>query len=304
LGVSVGLGEIVAVAGHADDAHGGALDDEVGDVRGRGVGEGVHLEAEPHAHFGEGRFGVGMGAGVAERFFGVASEGLILFALGHELVAETGVGDVVEELVAGVEAGACVFDDALEKLLGLIHGASLLVWHDSRNVYAKCREFLTGAGGLGRGAVWVNRTNRKDVTRLFRPTGLIADAFRAADVKYRIVEREDCSIAEATVGGRNIGNVQVYFISDSPDNDFSLRVYSFVRVPEARRAGLLPLLNTLNQRYRYLCFTLDEDGDVNVSCDAPAALTDPGPAAHELLRYTARVLDDVYPIIMRALYAE
>lgn len=138
---------------------------------------------------------------------------------------------------------------------------------------------------------------------MFKPTQLIADAFRAADVKFRVVEREDCSIVETTVGGRSIGNVQLYFISDSDKNDFSLRVYSFVRIPEARRAALLPLLNALNQRYRYLCFALDEDGDVNLSCDCPASVADPGPAAHELLIYTARVLDDAYPTIMRELYA-
>jgi hypothetical protein len=80
-------------------------------------------------------------------------------------------------------------------------------------------------------------------------------------------------------------------------------VYSLVKVPDNKVDAMLVKLNQLNNQYRFIRFSLDKDNEVQVSHDMPMATTNPGDIAVEITIRTAKILDDVYPEMMKALWS-
>ena len=63
-----------------------------------------------------------------------------------------------------------------------------------------------------------------------------------------------------------------------------------------------PVLNKLQDQYRFLRFTLDRDGDINVEYDATCCDRDAGMLAMEMIIRITKILDEAYPELKRAVY--
>lgn len=65
------------------------------------------------------------------------------------------------------------------------------------------------------------------------------------------------------------------------------------------------LLNEWNREYRYICFTVGGDGELIGMYDVPLSITDEclGGVAFEMIIRMPQIVDDVYPEIMRAIWA-
>ncbi len=124
-----------------------------------------------------------------------------------------------------------------------------------------------------------------------------------SNLKVFTDETESSSNVWLQFGIKNGGSYRIKFISRDDDNDVAVRVFGIVSVEEAQQAKVLPVINDLNQKYRFFKFILDDDGDVNVEYDYMVNCPDPSASARELIIRIVRIIDEAYPELMRALWA-
>ena len=127
-------------------------------------------------------------------------------------------------------------------------------------------------------------------------------AFDAAKIHYSVHHIGDQWELVAAVSGK-ANNYQIKFISkDGGKNDVALRIFSLVHISASNRPQTLAVLNSFQRKYRFLRFTLDTDDDVKVEYDMPSCTTDIGGAAVEMMLRTMKMIDDIYPELMRCVW--
>ena len=142
---------------------------------------------------------------------------------------------------------------------------------------------------------------------IYKASNLIAEAFDAHNVKYRVEEMGKVSVVEAAFSVTAGPQVVVRFISDDDDNDVAVRVFGLIcKVPDAKRAAVLEVCNTLSRTIRFYKFYLSEDNSVNVEADLPVRTDDccVGECCFELFLRIMKILDINYPLLAQALYAD
>lgn len=139
---------------------------------------------------------------------------------------------------------------------------------------------------------------------MFKMTQAIYNKLKA-DTEWKVFteESESRSYVWLQFGIKNGGSYRIRFISHDDDKDVSVRVFSLVSVDEERRSKVLPIVNKLNAKYRFVKFVLDDDGDVNVEYDYLTDCPDPAASAEEMVIRIVRMIDDSYPELMRAMWA-
>ena len=138
---------------------------------------------------------------------------------------------------------------------------------------------------------------------VYRATKAIAEAFEAKGIKHEIQELSKTSAVKASFNAKNAPSITVRFISSDDDSDVSVRIFSFVKVPENKTDAMLVMLNDLNKRFRYVRFRLDSDNEVMVSYDMAVATADVGNIANEILLRIVKIADEAYPDLMKALWS-
>ena len=101
---------------------------------------------------------------------------------------------------------------------------------------------------------------------------------------------------------KNGSSYRIRFISKDDDNDVSVRVFGLVRVETEEKPRILAALNELNVKYRFVKFCCDNDGDVNVEYDYPVNSISPAASAKEMVIRFTQIIDEAYPVLMRALW--
>jgi len=139
---------------------------------------------------------------------------------------------------------------------------------------------------------------------MFRATQEIYNALRQdEDLKVFVEEDSDSSHVWLQFGLDAGGSYRIRFISRDNDNDVAVRVFGLTKVPEQQRTKVILALNELNSKYRFLKFVCDADGDVNVEYDYLMRDVNPAASAHELVFRIVKILDNSYPVIMRAMWS-
>ncbi len=138
---------------------------------------------------------------------------------------------------------------------------------------------------------------------VYKATKLVEKAFKENNIKCRISETENTSAVEAGFGGDNVSGIILRFISTDDDNDVAVRIFELVRVPQNKRAAVFEAINSLQRKYRYCSFNVDDDGDMTVSYDMPLRTPDPGTVAVEMFVHVTHIVDEAYPVIMKALWS-
>ena len=104
-------------------------------------------------------------------------------------------------------------------------------------------------------------------------------------------------------GIKNGGSYRIRFISTDDDNDVAVRVFGMVSIDAGQQAKILPVLNKLNSKYRYVKFVLDKASDINLEYDYLVRCPDPSVSAKEIMIRIVKIVDEAYPEIMRAMWA-
>ena len=79
-------------------------------------------------------------------------------------------------------------------------------------------------------------------------------------------------------------------------------MFALLSAERSQYAKIYPVLNKLQDQYRFLRFTLDRDGDINVEYDATCCDRDAGMLAMEMIIRITKILDEAYPELKRAVY--
>ena len=144
-------------------------------------------------------------------------------------------------------------------------------------------------------------------TYRFQATRRIAEEFESRHIPYCFEEDEE---QEAIGVGISIScgpKVVLYFISTDDDNDVSVRILGLVTdVPEYLSNRMLQACNTINSVVRYAKFSLGKSGRLDVEYDFLQRVSEEriGDLAFEVLIRFTKILDQFYPVFMKALYTE
>ena len=139
---------------------------------------------------------------------------------------------------------------------------------------------------------------------MFQMTARIYEALKKEEnLKVFTEENEKSSEVWLQFGIKNGGSYRIRFISTDDDNDVTVRVFGLVRVEQEKRAALLSVINEINRKYRYFKFYMDDDGDINLQYDFMINCPDPAASAEETVIRIYKMVDDVYPQLMRAMWA-
>ena len=88
----------------------------------------------------------------------------------------------------------------------------------------------------------------------------------------------------------------IIFANSDDDTDTSVRVVKLAsKVGMFKRGKMLEKLNALNDKYRYVKFVLDKDGDVNLEYDLPLSGVNPASCALELVLRISKIVEEVMP---------
>lgn len=132
----------------------------------------------------------------------------------------------------------------------------------------------------------------------------IADFFSEKEIHFSVQENDDSSriTASAVV---DYTTFTAYFISNDDTNDVSVRVPHFVRYKAKNRRDMLRIANRMNDKYRFVKFTVNDEAEsVTIEYDFAEKTENIGPAAEELFRRVMQIAEEAYPEFMRAIWGK
>ena len=140
---------------------------------------------------------------------------------------------------------------------------------------------------------------------MYQATNKIARTFDREGIKYTTNTLSSrSSYVSASFTGDNAKGVDVSFLSSDHANDASVRAFSVVKLSEAKIPAMILLANQLNNKYRFVKFTVDTDDQaLNVDYDFRAKTHDVGRTAVALFWRFAKIIDEAYPQMMKTLWS-
>ena len=131
---------------------------------------------------------------------------------------------------------------------------------------------------------------------------MTAAYFDSKELSYTI--SEDGQAIATGFGLQNVDRVKILIVFDEGDHTVGLRALGIAKFPESKKDEMFPLVNTLNQEFRWIKFVVDEeDLVINAEDDAVIQLDSCGEEVFELCLHFAAIVDNAYPIIMKSLFA-
>lgn len=120
----------------------------------------------------------------------------------------------------------------------------------------------------------------------------IRKAFTDAGLKYDIQTLGDKTILLTGMTG-NADTYKFLLIKDGDGgNDVALRILKISSCSRSQYDRVREVLNELQLKYRFLRFTIDNDGDINGEYDFPTTYEDIGKGAVEMCLRLTIILDE------------
>ena len=131
----------------------------------------------------------------------------------------------------------------------------------------------------------------------------IQETFEEKGLKHRIEQVDDSWILRAGVAGKSTRYEFLFVKEREEGNDVAVRVFDYARIPEGKRDQIWETLNEFQIKYRYTRFCMKDDGNVLVEYDFPVEFSPIGEGAAELLIRMTKIMDECYPILMKAIWS-
>jgi hypothetical protein len=138
-----------------------------------------------------------------------------------------------------------------------------------------------------------------------RYADIIAEKFEEVDIQFMKKEKEDEIIFLIPVPSENVPGLLVQ-LRTTKKGDVKLRCYIGQSVPVSRQQAVIEECNRLNSEYRYVCLSLDEDGDICSAYDF-ALFGDEEAVGENVLSMLCLFLDitdKCIPTIMKEMWSE
>lgn len=141
----------------------------------------------------------------------------------------------------------------------------------------------------------------------FLAIDLIAEAFEEHGIGFNRFKTQEQGQLETRFSIKGGPEVAIKYIQLHNRNDIAVRIFrSLSAVPAEKRTRVLEACNALNCKYRFLKFSIDTDGDIEVAYDFLQECADEciGVMAFEICARAKRILDEGFGILMKALYTD
>ena len=129
----------------------------------------------------------------------------------------------------------------------------------------------------------------------------IHQAFNSAGLKHDVQQFGSKSVLFTGMTG-NADSYRIIFVKDGDiGNDVALRIMKIGNCAPYQYDRVREVINELQLKYRFLRFTIDNDGDINGEYDFPTAYEDIGKGAVEMCLRLTMILDDCVPRIKQVI---
>ena len=133
----------------------------------------------------------------------------------------------------------------------------------------------------------------------------IKSHFDAEGIRYDYYEPTESRNEAIRVGfnAKNKDSISVILFIDEDGGSINVKSFTVAKVPENKLMDMYVCLNDLNNQYRWVKFYIDSDNEVTVSGDAIIDAESAGKECLEIVIRYVDIIDDVYPNIMKVLWA-
>lgn len=111
------------------------------------------------------------------------------------------------------------------------------------------------------------------------------------------------SLVVCGVHGKNNARYDVLFVFAQDQHTVSMQILGLLQYDEEHNENMLAIANELNGTYRWFKFFTKENKKINVQADAIISEETSGHICVELLVRVMRIIDEVYPKFMHALWS-
>ena len=137
---------------------------------------------------------------------------------------------------------------------------------------------------------------------MFKATRAIYDALTATGALKGVNTNENGKTSAVTVpfqapGG---GSYTIIFANSDDDTDTAVRVFELFHVGMFKKAKALEACNEMNNKFRYVKFVVDKDGDLNAEYDMTVRGCDPAAASVEMVIRFSKIIEEAYPVLAAA----
>ncbi len=129
---------------------------------------------------------------------------------------------------------------------------------------------------------------------------LVAQYFEAKDAKAQEVEEDLLRIGWNFEGS----SIDIFLHFDESDTHVHLEGINFIKVPEDKFDRMYKVVNQVNNEYKLVKFTLDEESaQIVARDDAVIQLDSCGEECFELMIRMVQIVEDAYPTLMKGIWA-
>ena len=128
---------------------------------------------------------------------------------------------------------------------------------------------------------------------------LVIDYFTSKELQFETREIPDGGVVVHVP----FKDLSINMIFNGEKGEYLSFYYQVASVPDEKLANLIVVCNKLNSTYKWLKFYVDDDKDIMAQDDAILTEENAGDETFELLFRGIKIVNDVKPIIMKAIYA-
>ena len=128
---------------------------------------------------------------------------------------------------------------------------------------------------------------------------LCMEFMRHEKIRYEDVRAH---VLKISYNGENLTSIPIFlYFDEEGDPIISVKCWDIINFANHTELGVA-VCNELNEKYRWVKFYVDKDGDVVAELDAYIEREKCGSVCKSLVLQVASVVDNAYPILMRALW--
>lgn len=140
---------------------------------------------------------------------------------------------------------------------------------------------------------------------MYNITQQIKEFYEEAEVGIDIVEDEEIDVLTISCSGENIKNLKCsMFIEKEEMPIVSVRYFGVCVIPENKYGVMLDLVNKLNDTYKFVKFSINEDYELNIASSNFVTEENAAIVADDLCDGCLRAYDDEYSNIMRTMWKD
>lgn len=101
----------------------------------------------------------------------------------------------------------------------------------------------------------------------------------------------------------NRDGLKILIIFDPGDESVALKAFNVAKIPAAKKDSMFAVVNSLNAKYRWIKFVIDEeDNTITAEDDAVIQLDTCGEEVLECCKHLVGIVDQAYPDIMASIF--